>query len=475
MLQKINPLFLLNANRVRMGYSLAFILLLLSLWLTSVTVQKLVRRSEAVDRTHAVIINLETLMSNIKDAETGFRGYVIIKDSIFLEPYYGSQNRADSVLTVLQGLMSDNIVQLKRIGIVKEIMKRRYYIISNGLAMFNNNQKLVSDSMKPFAYNGKNAMDSIRSNIMLMQTDEKGLLMRRSAEIDGSRAAVQIINIATIIVAVLLAFYSFFTFNKENRGRQLADEKAADYRKRLEERVQELRTANAELILLRRNEKFAATGRIARTIAHEVRNPLTNINLAVEQLKEEIGQDNEDQHSMLDMIIRNSTRINQLVTDLLDSTRFSELKYEQKSINDLADEALEMAADRIQLNHITINKEYSTDICDVLIDPEKIKIAFLNIIVNAIEAMEPGKGVLTIRTAGENDQCVVYIKDNGIGMDDEAQQKLFEPYFTSKPKGNGLGMTNTQNIILNHNGSISVESTPGVGTTFIIALRFPQT
>lgn len=255
----------------------------------------------------------------------------------------------------------------------------------------------------------------------------------------------------------------------------MADEKAADYRKRLEERVQELRTANSELILLRRNEKFAATGRIARTIAHEVRNPLTNINLAVEQLKEEIEQDNEDQHSMLDMIIRNSTRINQLVTDLLDSTRFSELKYEQKSINELADEALEMAADRIHLNHITINKEYSTDICDVLIDPEKIKIAFLNIIVNAIEAMEPGKGVLTIRTAGENDQCVVYIKDNGIGMDDEAQQKLFEPYFTSKPKGNGLGMTNTQNIILNHNGSISVESTPGVGTTFIIALRFPQT
>ena len=474
MQQKIIPLSLSNGNRVRIGYSLAFILLLLSLLLTSVTIQKLVHRSQAINRTHEVMLNLESLLSSIKDAETGFRGYILIKDSSFLKPYYDSHHRADSILLLLEGYMADNLVQLKQLGFVKIIIQRRYAIFNDALKMFNNNQKLVSDSIKAFAYKGKSTMDSIRTGIKQMQQDEKRLLMRHSIQIDGSKAAVQTINTATIIVSVLLAFYSFFIFNKENRARNMANRKAADFRKRLEERVHELRTANGELILLRRNEKFAATGRIARTIAHEVRNPLTNINLAVEQLKDEIGQHNQDQQSILDMIMRNSIRINQLVTDLLDSTRFSELKYEQKSMNTLADEALEMAADRIQLNHITVKKEYSTDIRDVFIDPEKIKIAFLNIIVNAIEAMEPGKGILIIRTACENNKCVVYIKDNGIGLDDEAQQKLFEPYFTNKPKGNGLGMTNTQNIILNHNGSISVESIPGVGTTFIIALGFPQ-
>ncbi|WP_374951667.1 ATP-binding protein, partial [Mucilaginibacter sp.] len=105
---------------------------------------------------------------------------------------------------------------------------------------------------------------------------------------------------------------------------------------------------------------------------------------------------------------------------------------------------------------------------------EKIKIAFLNIIVNAIEAMEPGKGVLTIITKGENDRCVIELADNGSGMDRESLGRLFEPYFTSKPKGNGLGLTNTQNIILNHKGTIQADSEKGKGTTFTIALNFAK-
>jgi signal transduction histidine kinase len=88
--------------------------------------------------------------------------------------------------------------------------------------------------------------------------------------------------------------------------------------------------------------------------------------------------------------------------------------------------------------------------------------------------MEPGKGILTIRTKEENNKCMVEIADNGSGMDKESLSRLFEPYFTSKPKGNGLGLTNTQNIILNHKGTIQAESEKGKGTTFIIALNFVQ-
>jgi len=136
------------------------------------------------------------------------------------------------------------------------------------------------------------------------------------------------------------------------------------------------------------------------------------------------------------------------------------------------DEAIDLATDRIVLYNISVVKKYSTDICDVSVDREKLKIAFLNIIVNAIEAMEPGKGVLTISTRGENNKCVIEIADNGSGMDRESLGRLFEPYFTSKPKGNGLGLTNTQNIILNHKGTIQAESEKGKGTTFIITLDF---
>ena len=102
----------------------------------------------------------------------------------------------------------------------------------------------------------------------------------------------------------------------------------------------------------------------------------------------------------------------------------------------------------------------------IWMDKEKIKLAFLNIIVNAIEAMKKDSGVLTIKTSRQGNKCVVEFRDNGTGMDEETMQKLFEPYFTSKIKGNGLGLTNTQNIILNHKGNIQCTQQSGRGILF---------
>ena len=223
---------------------------------------------------------------------------------------------------------------------------------------------------------------------------------------------------------------------------------------------------------MRRMEKFAATGRIARAIAHEVRNPLTNINLSVDQLRTEEESDQEERNVFYDMISRNSHRINVLITELLNSTKFIELTAEAVSVNDLLEEALELAKDRVMLNNIKVIRNYDRNICKISVDTEKIKIAFLNIIVNAIEAMEPGKGVLTILTYDEHNKCMIEIKDNGVGMDSETLNKLFEPYYSGKPKGTGLGLTNTENIILSHKGNINVESEPGKGTRFIVSFNF---
>jgi len=145
---------------------------------------------------------------------------------------------------------------------------------------------------------------------------------------------------------------------------------------------------------MRRTEQFAATGRIARTIAHEVRNPLTNIDLAAGQIRTELNNADESTNMLFEMINRNSKRINQLITELLNATRFVDLTYETVSINTLMDEVLELAGDRIELDHVVINKKYNKDMHDISVDPVKIKIAFLNIIINAIEAMQAGQKVL---------------------------------------------------------------------------------
>ena len=224
------------------------------------------------------------------------------------------------------------------------------------------------------------------------------------------------------------------------------------------------------MVDLRGIEKFAATGRISRTIAHEVRNPLTNINLAAEHIRSETTA-NPEIELLLNMITRNGNRINQLISDLLNSTRETHLDFKKLSVNDLLDSSLEFARDRLELKNIQVIKKYTENLCEILADSEKINIAFLNIIINAIEAMEPN-GILQILTEHKNERCVVTIKDNGKGMSKDQLSKLFEPYFTTKENGTGLGLTNTQNILLSHKATIFVESKEHEGTKFTISFHY---
>jgi signal transduction histidine kinase len=299
-----------------------------------------------------------------------------------------------------------------------------------------------------------------------MKQEERALWLERSKKVSEYSGLIQVLNIASIIIAILLTFYSIVVYNKENKEKLQVSKKADEYKNTLQEQVKELAALNAELLDLRRMEKYLVTGRIARVIAHEVRNPLTNINLACEQLQSEI--DNNDSAKMLfTMINRNSERINQLVSDLLNSTRIAELSFSEASVNEILDATLELARDRIELKQIFVIKNYDENVCKISVDVEKLKIAFLNIIVNAVEAMEEN-GTLEITTDSSNNHCTVKISDNGRGMKKPEMDRLFEPYFTTKEKGNGLGLANTQNIILAHKGSISAESEFGKGTSFTI-------
>ncbi|RPD38537.1 hybrid sensor histidine kinase/response regulator [Chitinophaga barathri] len=220
----------------------------------------------------------------------------------------------------------------------------------------------------------------------------------------------------------------------------------------------------------RQQEKFVISGRIARVIAHEVRNPLTNILLAVGQFNQDGTPDSEDHQLYLDIIERNCTRINQLVTELLQSTRMMELHLQDWHVNTLLKNALALAYDRLQLNNIRLKEFYTEENVTLQADDEKMNIALLNILINAVEAMIPGEGILTVSTQSENGKAYIRIRDNGMGIPEDNKARLFDPFFTSKTKGTGLGLTSTQNIIINHKGTIHVESAPGEGTLFTIIL-----
>jgi PAS domain S-box-containing protein len=217
-------------------------------------------------------------------------------------------------------------------------------------------------------------------------------------------------------------------------------------------------------------EKLAATGRLVRTLAHEVRNPLNNINLSIEQLLQQAAED--DSKLYLEIVQRNGKRIGDLITELLNSSRLSSQVHLNKlSLKEVMDASISAAIDRMTLKKIELQVSYPEDNCFALLDTEKIQMAFLNIIINAIEAMEEEKGKLTISISTTEEEHVVEITDNGSGINEENLSKLFEPYFTSKRNGMGLGLASTLNIIQSHGAHIDVHSELGVGTSFIIGFK----
>ncbi len=458
--------------RVKAGYTSAFVLLLISYILTLYGNNQLMKQTAWVKQTNEIIRNLESLASGIKDAETSLRGYVVTKDSSFLLPYKKSFTVLDNAFVKLNRETLDNDTLQKNLKQLSNLINNKYEILKFAIDYYPKNNFQYTDTLLKSTYKGNALMDNIRLLITEMQTHEELLLQSRTNELAARYKALNTIIITSIVFALIFAIFGFYTYRREYKGRLAADKKVDDYQAELNKRIAELDNANKELILMKRSEKFAATGRIARTIAHEVRNPLTNIDLAVSQIKNDLDAGDENTNMLFEMVNRNSKRINQLISELLSATRFAELSFVSVSINTLLDEALVMAKDRIDLKQIKIHKQYSADICNIAVDPDKVKIAFLNIIVNAIEAMEAHSGVLQINTRGENEKCVVEIKDNGYGISESELNNLFEPYFTTKTNGNGLGLTNTQNIILNHKGFIGVNSKPGEGTTFTIKFDF---
>jgi PAS domain S-box-containing protein len=218
-------------------------------------------------------------------------------------------------------------------------------------------------------------------------------------------------------------------------------------------------------------EKLAVAGRLVRTLAHEVRNPLNNINMSIEHLMEQETL-HGDAGIYLDIIHRNGGRIGDLITELLDSSRPTELQFAMHTLQSVLDESVAAAIDRISLRRISLDIRYADEPLKVMVDKEKIKIAFLNLIINAIEAMESEKGKLLISVISHDNIHQVIIKDNGCGIPPENISRLFEPYFTSKRNGVGLGLASTLNILQSHKAKVEVSSVMNEGTIFTI--QFPE-
>lgn len=211
-------------------------------------------------------------------------------------------------------------------------------------------------------------------------------------------------------------------------------------------------------------EKLAAVGRLVRTLAHEVRNPLNNITLSTEQLKQEL----DEESLYIDIIQRNSRRISDLISELLNTSKPTEIHQEKCVLQSVLDEVVATSIDRLTLKHIKLQIDFPEEELLVEADKSRLVISLLNIVINAIEAMNEHEGVLKLHLFRLNERAVLEISDNGIGISEEHILQLFEPYFTQKRNGMGLGLATTLNILQAHHASVDVASAVGKGTTFTI-------
>lgn len=445
-------------------------LLLLSYILLYINGQRIANQLNAVDHTYKVVTELEKLGSENKELDYNFLNYLNAKNSLFLTRFKSADTAVLQAYNNVKLLTQENKIHQQKLAAIQADLNEKMRLMQDGVVAIETspNETAVRENLINTLYD-RAYLGLVRRQINDMQQDELKVLADKSFELDKFSSGIKIITIISLLIALSLAIQALLAYKKHSAAKLVAQEKSDEYKAQLENRVQELYEANQEIKELKNVEKFASTGRIARTIAHEVRNPLTNINLAAEQLKECV-EDSEESNMLLEMVNRNSLRINELISNLLNATKFSDLDQKETSLNKLLDDALGLAKDRIELKRIKVSTDYDPDICNIKVDEERLKIAFLNIIVNAIEAMPDGQGELSIKSKEVNGKCHISFKDNGEGMSEETLNKLFEPYFTNKQNGNGLGLTNTQNIILNHKGKIEVNSQEGEGTTFNIYL-----
>jgi signal transduction histidine kinase len=213
------------------------------------------------------------------------------------------------------------------------------------------------------------------------------------------------------------------------------------------------------------SRRLSASGRLTRGVAHEVKNPINAIVLHLQLLRNKLAEQEPDTRRHMDIIDSEIRRLDRVVQTLVDFTRPRDLHLEEIDLRRLMEEVAQLAAPDAEQHGVTIERHMPEQPLPIKVDVDLVKQAFLNVVINGVQAMPQG-GLLTISARRENNAVLAEVQDQGGGIPKEMHDKVFELYFTTKKDGSGIGLAQTYQVLQWHYGSLDFESVDGQGTVF---------
>lgn len=246
--------------------------------------------------------------------------------------------------------------------------------------------------------------------------------------------------------------------------------------------VDDITEKRGQETLLRRMESLAGLTNLAANVAHEIKNPLGSISIYIQLLQKSIQKARENDgvlpeqkflEKYLDVVTEEIARLNGIVVDFLFAVRPVNAELQLLNPNELVSQYLEFCRPELEEKGIAMQLDLMESPPKLLLDSKLFRQVVLNLVQNA-EAAMPSGGVLWVGSQVKNDSFILSIADDGDGMDEKTAERIFEPYFTTKTTGTGLGLTMVYKIVKEFSGDIHVQSVPGEGTLFKISLPIPQ-
>ena len=349
---------------------------------------------------------------------------------------------------------------------------------------FGMNDKAVSIARKMISNIRKETSDEVANLVAEFEAQknlDKVTLEKQHLDLLNAQKSLTIANqkstiliiIVLILIILIATIFLYYRYKSKVKLAEILNNK-------VDERTKELRLANEKLLAeiadhkatthqLIYAQRLTGVGEIASGLAHEIRNPLTNIIASIQILK---AKHNIYDDEFADIILRNAQNANVRVKELLNYSQPIEFKIETISLNRVILEVINLIRGKLLKEDIKLKYSPGSKQDLVSIDKKQINTVFLNFILNSIDAIKltSKKGLINISTYDEFNFVVVEFKDNGCGIEENILPKIFQPFFTDKKEGTGIGLNLAHKIIHQHGGIISVKSEVGVYTTITVKL-----